>query len=206
MTRKKARSTQPRREPRSALGAATVDAILGAVERILEKHGTSRLTTNHVAELAGVSIGSVYQYFPNKESLVGALQDKYSEDTLGRMRAALAGTEQLPIEAVVMRVGMAVMSAKQAQRPIHRYLTDLRTLSASADRYRLRLDAQVDLIEVFLANRADVTVENPRASAFVLVHAIEGIMEGATERPHVDALEVARAAVTMVTAFLKKRE
>src|ERR1043165_3107829 len=119
------RSTEPRKAPRSPLSAATVEAILGAVERMLEKSGTRGLTTNHVAALAGGGIGSVYQYFPNKESLVGALQDKYSEDTLGRMRVALEGTEQLSIEAVIMRVGMAVMSAKQAQRPIQRYLTDL---------------------------------------------------------------------------------
>jgi len=196
---------EPRRSPRTALSEATVAAILGAVERILEKHGTSKLTTNHVAELAGVSIGSVYQYFPNKESLVGALQDKYSEDTLGRMRAALEGTEKLSIEAVVMRVGMAVMGAKQTQRPIHRYLVDYRTLSASADRYRKRLDVQVDMIEQFLVSRTDVAVENARTAAFVLVHAIEGIMEGASERPDVDALGIARSAVQMVTAFLAKR-
>ena len=68
MLARKRTPTAPRRIPRSPLGSATVDAILGAVERILERDGIDGLTTNHVAEMAGVSIGSLYQYFPNKPS------------------------------------------------------------------------------------------------------------------------------------------
>ena len=61
---------EPRKRPHQQRSAATVDAILEAAARILECKGLDALTTNAVAELAGVSIGSVYQYFPGKASIL----------------------------------------------------------------------------------------------------------------------------------------
>lgn len=195
--------TTPRRFPKSRIGALTVDAILGAVERILEQDGPDRLTTNRVAELAGVSIGSLYQYFPNKEALIGALQDRYAEDTLSRVRAAFASAENLPIETLVLRVGIALFAAKQGQWPIHRWLIDWRPAVRGADRYRGRLDAEVTLVAEFLARRGDLAFADPASTAFVLVHAIEGVIEAVSERPSIEALEIARVAIGMVTAFIR---
>lgn len=60
----------PRKRPRQARSVATFEAILEAAARILESLGFAGFNTNAVAELAGVSIGSLYQYFPSKESLI----------------------------------------------------------------------------------------------------------------------------------------
>ncbi|ENU4317934.1 TetR/AcrR family transcriptional regulator [Acinetobacter baumannii] len=60
----------PRKRPRQARSAATFEAILGAAARILESLGFAGFNTNAVAELAGVSIGSLYQYFPSKDALI----------------------------------------------------------------------------------------------------------------------------------------
>jgi AcrR family transcriptional regulator len=54
-----------------------VDSILDAAARVLRKHGYEEATTNRVAEVAGVSVGSLYQYFPNKEALVHALIERH---------------------------------------------------------------------------------------------------------------------------------
>lgn len=199
------RTTTPRRLPRSQFGTATVDAILSAVERILERDGMERLTTNHIAELAGVSIGSLYQYFPNKESLIGALQDRYAEDTLTRVRAALEANADQPIRTVIARIGEAVLAAKQNQRPIHRWLIDARTAAGVWDRYRAWMDQHVDLIAEFLAKRDDVDVADVRAAAFVVVHASEGLIEAATERPDVDVLRIAHDGVEMIARFVERR-
>jgi len=205
MQARKRTPTTPRRLPRSQFGTATVDAILAAVERILERDGLERLTTNHIAELAGVSIGSLYQYFPNKESLIGALQDRYAEDTLARVRGALDGAEGQPIRTVIMRIGEAVLAAKQNQRPIHRWLIDARTAAGAWERYRRSLDVHVDLIAEFLAKRSDVNVPDHRAAAFVLVHASEGLIEAVTERPDgVDASRVVLEAVELLARFVQR--
>jgi AcrR family transcriptional regulator len=61
----------PRKTPRQARARATVDAIVLAAAPILRSDGPEALNTNRIAEVAGVSIGSLYQYFPNKETRVG---------------------------------------------------------------------------------------------------------------------------------------
>src|ERR1700704_3271428 len=77
--------TTPRKRPRQHRSKATVDAILEATARVLIKHGFDGLTTNAAAAAAGVSIGSLYQYFPNKEALVAALLEQH----IGQMNAAV---------------------------------------------------------------------------------------------------------------------
>jgi AcrR family transcriptional regulator len=64
---------RPRKQPRQARARHTVEAIIEASARILEEQGHGGFTTNAVAELAGVSIGTLYQYFPDKNALLGAL-------------------------------------------------------------------------------------------------------------------------------------
>ncbi len=205
MLARKRTVTTPRRLPRSQLGTATVEAILSAVERILERNGLDGLTTNHVAELAGVSIGSLYQYFPNKEALIGAVQDRYAEDTLTRVRAALEANADQPIRTVIMRIGEAVLAAKQNQRPIHRALIDARTAANVWDRYRGWMDQHVDLIAEFLSKRDDVQVADVRSAAFVVVHAGEGLIQAATERPDVDVMRIALDAAEMLARFVERR-
>src|SRR3546814_9174202 len=65
--------TNPRKLPRQERSKATVEAILIAATQVLIEDGYERATTARVAERAGVSVGSLYQYFPNKEALVGTL-------------------------------------------------------------------------------------------------------------------------------------
>lgn len=73
----------PRKMPRQRRSAATVAAILESAAHILEAGGFDGYTTNAVAARAGVSIGSVYQYFPNRDSVTRALIERRSEALLG---------------------------------------------------------------------------------------------------------------------------
>jgi AcrR family transcriptional regulator len=66
-----------RRQPVQRRAQVTVDAMLDAAVRILRRSGVAAITTNRIAEVAGVSIGSVYQYFPNKHALFVALHERH---------------------------------------------------------------------------------------------------------------------------------
>jgi AcrR family transcriptional regulator len=66
-----------RRNPQQLRARQTVDAVLDAVIRILKREGFAAITTNHIAEVAGVSIGSVYQYFPHKRAIFTALHQRH---------------------------------------------------------------------------------------------------------------------------------
>lgn len=197
------KAASPRRVPKTAHAAFTVDAILISVERILEQHGPEALTTNRIADVAGVSIGTLYQYFPNKEALVGALQERYNADTITRVRAALAGCETLPMSIVIARCAEAVLAAHGAQRPIHRWLMEWRTLAGGHEQYRQLLDEFVEVIAEFLAARPDITIADPRAAAFVCVHTVKGLIEGVAERgSDIDPNSIAMQAIRMLTLFV----
>ena len=69
---------KPRKSPRQARAKATVDAIVEATTQVLLEEGYDQFTTARAAERAGVSVGSLYQYFPNKAALVSAMIDAVS--------------------------------------------------------------------------------------------------------------------------------
>src|SRR3954470_9305494 len=96
--------TTPRKRPRQARSRATVESVLEATARVLVKRGFDGLTTNLVAEAAGVSIGSLYQYFPNKAALVAALIEKHVEETTSLMLAELTRVAQLPMARAIRSV------------------------------------------------------------------------------------------------------
>jgi AcrR family transcriptional regulator len=81
-------SIQARKEPKQRRSQATVEAILGAAARVLAQESLAGFNTNRVAEVAGVSVGSLYQYFPNKAALVVALIEREHE----ALAQALEGT------------------------------------------------------------------------------------------------------------------
>src|SRR5438132_10881446 len=90
-----AKTRQPvettRRTPRQARAEETVTAILEGAAQILEAGGLAAFTTNAVAERAGVSIGTLYQYFADKNALIQALAERELQAALGRVRQALRG-------------------------------------------------------------------------------------------------------------------
>ena len=82
----------PRKSPRQERSRATVEAILEATTDILIRQGAGRLTTNRIAERAGVNIASLYQYFPGKEAIVAELRRRHGADQRTALRQVLAGT------------------------------------------------------------------------------------------------------------------
>jgi AcrR family transcriptional regulator len=87
-----------RKQPQQARSTELVEAILQAAVRVLEKEGAQRFTTARVAEKAGVSVGSVYQYFPNKASILFRLQSDEWRQTTDMMRAILEDRARPPLE------------------------------------------------------------------------------------------------------------
>jgi len=193
----------PRKEPTQERAAFTVDAIVTAVEQVLEQGGVAALNTNRVAELAGVSIGTLYQYFPNKESLVGAVQARYLDHTFGLCRAALAAAAGVPLADVIARVTTALVAAYHAQRPIHRWLIELRTAAGFQGRFRAAIDAFVDEVAALLDARHDVRFPDARAAAYAIVHAVNGLVSATGERNReVDIDAIAAATSAMITAYV----
>ena len=80
-----------RKSPTQARAAQTVDAIVEAAIQILQSDGEERLTTNRIAERAGVSIGSLYQYFADKEAIVEAVAERERDRVVSSILKSLSG-------------------------------------------------------------------------------------------------------------------
>ncbi len=172
---------------------------------MLEKHGSRGLTTNRVAEVAGVSIGSVYQYFPNKEALVAALSDRYVERTMRFARQGLVAARSVPAAVFIDVMVQAMLALHESQRPINRWLVELRTAAAFHERVQREFDVFAEELAVELAARTDIRFVDPRAAAFVFVHMFNGIMEAVSMREHADipgiVAEVRRILAAYVAAM-----
>jgi AcrR family transcriptional regulator len=96
--------TKPRKNASQDRSRATVDALVEATARILVKEGFDKASTNRIAEAAGVSVGSLYQYFPGKEALVVAVMDRHNEETMRLVRSELADVTALPIKQAIRRM------------------------------------------------------------------------------------------------------
>jgi AcrR family transcriptional regulator len=100
-----------RRIPRQARAEETVSAILEGAAQVLEAGGLAGFTTNAVAERAGVSIGTLYQYFSNKAGLLHALAEREMRLTIASVAKALRGEGDAPLEERVRAVVRAIINA-----------------------------------------------------------------------------------------------
>lgn len=107
---------EPRKPAKQQRSRVTIDAILEATARIVDQVGLDRATTNRIAELAGVSIGSLYQYFPGKEALLAALIAREAEADLEAMRLVFTAAQHLPLPEAIPRVVDALV-ARHARHP-----------------------------------------------------------------------------------------
>ena len=105
-----------------ARSRATVDALVEATARILVRDGFEKASTNRIAEIAGVSVGSLYQYFPSKEALVAAVIERHNEEIMGIVRATLVEVADLPIEKAVRKLVTVAIEAHRIDPRLHRGL------------------------------------------------------------------------------------
>lgn len=108
----------PRKQPAQARARRTYRAIVVAAARILERDGYEALTTNHVARLAGVGIASLYEYFPNKQSLVAEVVRDVLEDILADLHAGAGSVTAQPLEDFLSAWIAAMFAAVQKRRGV----------------------------------------------------------------------------------------
>jgi AcrR family transcriptional regulator len=115
-------SVRPRKKPVQKRSQVTVDAIIEAAARSFVREGYASATTNRIAEVAGVSVGSLYEYFPNKASLLLALIGRQVDDLTGLMRERLAAVKGGTLEEIVRAMVRAVIEAHYQNVELNRLL------------------------------------------------------------------------------------
>ncbi len=182
---------QPRRLPVQARARATFEAILEASARVLVERGYDAASTNRVAEVAGVSIGTLYQYFPNKEALFVALIERHFDEQVELLQRMVGSLIDAPLaEAVRAYVG-ALFEAHANDKAFHDAILQQVTHLGLPAITRVHMVSR-QIVQVYLeAHRERLRITDTALAAFVLVSAVEGIVHTlmfAPERPELDAL------------------
>nr|WP_137132573.1 TetR/AcrR family transcriptional regulator [Rhizobium sp. FY34] len=191
-----------RKEPRQARSRATVETIVQAGARILSDEGWAGFTTNRIAELAGVSIGSLYQYFPDKLSLVDAIRHRHLDDSMAVMRSIRA--DALSSAEFAAQLVPAVVAAHSVYPGLHRVLLDE---APSSEEYRNpHSEFEIEYLSYYTQAVATYRKRSPteadRIAGRVISDAIDGVIHNAARRGYIDDPVMQNELVHLVRLYL----
>jgi AcrR family transcriptional regulator len=201
-------SISSRKLPKQVRSADLVAAILDAAVQVLAKEGARRFTTARVAERAGVSIGSLYQYFPNKAAILFQLQSDEWRQTAGMLAGILDDRTQPPLDRLRRAVHAflksecdeaAVRGALDDAAPLYRDAPEAREARASGDR----------IIDAFMIEMLPGAAASTRALAGELITttlAALGKQFSSTPRTEAEISTYANAIADMFCAYLAATE
>jgi AcrR family transcriptional regulator len=196
--------TNPRKSASQERSRSTVDALLEATARILLKEGYDRASTNRIAEVAGVSIGSLYQYFPSKEALVAAVIDRHAQEISQVTRDALIKMAASPIEVAAREFVSVAIKAHRVNPKLHAVLSEQIPRVGRLENIEANVREGYALVRGYLeAHRDEIGVADLDLAAFVCMTVVEGLTHAAVlRRPDILADDKARRFVDDVTRLL----
>lgn len=193
-----------RRRPQQRRARQTVEAILDAVVRILKREGFQAITTNRVAEVAGVSIGSLYQYFPDRAAIFAALHERHIEEIDRLFAASFIEHAGSPLDQLIRALVDAMIEAHATDPELYDLLS-----TQVPHRKGGSKDFSVRLHGAFLLAISSAAPELRKRGldkvVFVVTHMVEALCHGAVlRRPAGLSLENAKAEITKaVLAYLR---
>jgi len=167
-----------RKMPAQARSAWTVDVILQAAAQVLEGGGEDALTTKTVAERAGVSIGTLYQYFPNRDAILLALADREAQRIGERMRALIDRNQENSEDSRRVMV-RALIRSYTARRGARRQFALLVTMTGKTAGSLLRNEIAEVLGRTWSRSDATGGPAINRVYAYAMVNAIIGVLQSA---------------------------
>jgi AcrR family transcriptional regulator len=200
----KAARSSGRRRPKQRRARQTVDAVLDAVVRVLKREGFKAVTTNRVAEVAGVSIGSVYQYFPDKRAIFVALHERHIEQIDRMVEAKLMEHAASPLDVLMRAMVEAMIDAHTADPELYALLaTEVPHRAEGTRDFAVRLHGAFRLAIASRAHELKKGRDLDRL-VFVVTHMVESLSHGALfRRPRGLSLADAKEeAVRAVLAYL----
>ncbi|TYQ28905.1 TetR/AcrR family transcriptional regulator [Pseudanabaena sp. UWO311] len=175
---------KPRKLPKQERSQATVSSILIAATRILTEEGYDKFNTNRVAELAGVSVGSLYQYFPNKAALLYALGEHHANEMERLAQHHLEDLGDRSILEVLQQIIKAVLAAYAVNPKLYRILHQ--QVPRSEEMQKLD-DARIEqMLHAFLAlHRDQLRPQNLDITVFIISRTIKALLYDAiADRPN----------------------
>lgn len=202
MNRKK--EIKPRKKPLQSRSRFTVDQILEAAAHIFARYGYAGTTTNRIAQKAGVSIGSLYQYYPNKDAILAALLEEHIGLTRSELTRALEKgiTEGLSIEQILTQILDAMISVHADHTELHQVF--ISEIFHSTEITRRINDVKIEMIQMvekLLHRYVEKSLPNARHSAYLIVHVVESLTHEYLKHPPEDMDQKTFVAETSALLF-----
>jgi AcrR family transcriptional regulator len=201
------KSLQPRKRPVQERSRFTVDQILEAAARVFAERGYAGTTTNHIAERAGVSIGSLYQYFPNKDTILLALHSRHmdmaSEVLHGMMEEAVRDSKSP--EELLRRFVKRVIEMHASEPGLHHVLLyeGPRPPELMQKLHAIE-EGMAAAVEQILSEHGGISREHAKHAAYLVVHIVETLAHEYVVHPPTDmAIEVfVEELVSMLSGYV----
>jgi len=199
----------PRKQPAQGRSRFTVRQIVEAAARVFEEHGYAGANTNRIAERAGVSIGSLYQYFPNKESILAVLLEQHTQEVANAVEAIRRHVAEEPHDLVgVLEHFVEDMVELHSKNPRlqHVLLDEAPRPPHLKARLQELEQAAVESTEILLRANPQVRVEDHRTAAYLAVQSIETLVHRFVVEPpdEVSRERFAAELVEMLVRYLRK--
>ncbi|MFJ1902064.1 MULTISPECIES: TetR/AcrR family transcriptional regulator [unclassified Streptomyces] len=195
---------QPRKEPVQARAELTRQRILTAAAHVFAEHGYAAGTTNRIAERARVSIGSLYQYYPNKDAILAELVTRHLDAGAAAMSRRRSGALPESLEAII-RLFVRTSIENHLEDPhLLRVMMEQPPLSAALLEKIARFqEADVEYVRELFERHPEVRVADTAMAARVAVSAIEFIVHPLVAEPGpVDTTRLENELVAMLTRYL----
>ncbi|HEY4066504.1 MAG TPA: TetR/AcrR family transcriptional regulator [Burkholderiaceae bacterium] len=195
----------PRKAPRQSRSQATVNAILDATARILVECGIKAASTNAVAERAGVSVGSLYQYFPNKGAMITALHARHGEEMMAVIQRALNQAMDATLEDALAGLIEAAVEAHRVDADLHRVLEQYLGDETWDARHAEYIGVMEERVVAMLARHRDrISAPDLKLAAFMLMTASHELIHAVVlDRPRgVSLKQSTQDIVHMMAAYL----
>jgi AcrR family transcriptional regulator len=205
MAARRKSSIAPRKQPRQSRSQSLVDAILQAAIRVLTREGARRFTTIRVADEAGISIGSLYQYFPNKEAILFKLQTNEWSAT-GRLLEAIMADGAMPPPARLRKLVRVFFESEREEAPFRVALADAAPMYRDAPETTAHRGEHSKQFSAFVAEALPTADRQQRAfCADLIMTTIGAIGEKISEqdRSAANIERVAAAVAQMLCAYLE---
>lgn len=199
-------AVQARKQARQRRSRLTVEAIVEAAARVVSQVGLDRASTNRIAEVAGVSIGSLYQYFPGKTALLAAVIEREAEGDLEALRSAVAACRSLPLPEVIDRTIEHFVGRLARSPALYRWMiTYVPALGQHPKVRGIASEGRALLRDLLVERRSELAPGvDPELAAMILGSAVEAAGQTAVfERPDtVTDGTLARELATLCRRYL----
>jgi AcrR family transcriptional regulator len=168
--------TLPRKSASQKRSQTMVETLLDATARVLTREGYARASTNRIAAVAGVSVGSLYQYFPNKEALVAALVARHNREMLQLVRDALEEAGSRGLATVMHELVKATIDAHLVDPALHRIFAEQVPRMGQLAKIEALQRETFQLIRHYLEERRDeIAVRDLDSATSICVTAVEAL-------------------------------